>query len=131
LAAGRAASESKTMSEIKYGEILGPNELVRQERRVRSGFWRTVRRAARAVPFIDEVIAAYYCAFDRKTPTRVRVILIGALAYFVLPFDSIPDIVAGLGFTDDVTVLLAALSAVRGHIGPEHRAAARRALDEA
>lgn len=118
------------MSEIKYGEILGPNELVRKERRVRSGFWRTVRRGVRAIPFIDEVIAAYYCAFDPKTPTRVRVILIGALAYFVLPLDTIPDVIAGLGFTDDVTVLLAALSVVRGHITAEHREAARQALDE-
>jgi uncharacterized membrane protein YkvA (DUF1232 family) len=51
-----------------------------------------------------------------------------ALAYFVLPADMIPDFIAGLGFTDDVTVLLAAVSTVRPHIGDDHRARAKSAL---
>jgi uncharacterized membrane protein YkvA (DUF1232 family) len=58
----------------------------------------------------------------------VRAVLIGALAYFVLPFDAIPDFVAGIGFTDDATVLLAAIALVRSHITADHREAARRIL---
>jgi Protein of unknown function (DUF1232) len=38
------------------------------------------------------LLAAYYCAFDRDTPTQVKAILVGTLAYFVLPFDVIPDV---------------------------------------
>jgi len=56
--------------------------------------------------------------------------LLGALAYFVLPFDAVPDILAGVGFTDDVTVLLATLAIVRSHITDLHRDKARRALDD-
>jgi len=102
-----------------------------QERRVRKGFWSTLRRAAGHLPFAEELVAAYFCALDRRTPTRVRAMLLSALAYFVLPVDVVPDILAGVGFTDDVTVLLGTLALVRAHIGDDHRRAARRALENA
>ena len=79
---------------------------------------------------MDEVLAGYYCALDPNTPTRVRGILLAALAYFVLPLDSIPDFLLGFGFTDDLAVLTAALTAIRSHITDAHRAAARKALAE-
>jgi uncharacterized membrane protein YkvA (DUF1232 family) len=119
-----------TMADVKDGEILGPEDEAAREKRVRSKFWSTLRRAARAVPFSEELVAAYYCALDPQTPHRVRAILLAALAYFVLPFDTVPDILAGVGFADDVTILLAAISAVRAHIAPRHRDAARDALAE-
>jgi uncharacterized membrane protein YkvA (DUF1232 family) len=100
----------------------------RQEHRIRAAFWRTARRAAQAIPFMEDVVAGYYCAFDPATPRRVRLILVGALAYFVLPTDVMPDFLPLVGFTDDVTVLLTALGTVAGHITPTHRAAARAAL---
>ena len=114
--------------DVKYGEILGPEDVDVREAKVRRGFWKTLRRAARRIPFAEEVVAGYYAAIDRSTPARVRAILLGALAYFVLPTDTIPDFIVGFGFTDDATVLLAALTAVRSHILPAHRAAAQRAL---
>jgi uncharacterized membrane protein YkvA (DUF1232 family) len=95
---------------------------------VRRGFWDKVRRTLGRVPFLDDAVAAYFCTLDRETPTRVRAILLGALAYFVLPSDVIPDILPGLGFTDDAAVLIAAFSAVGPHIKPRHREAAARAL---
>ena len=72
--------------------------------------------------------AAYYCALDKSTPLRAKAILLAALGYFVLPADTIPDIVLGLGFTDDIAVLTAAITAVRAHMTPAHRLAAKRAL---
>ena len=50
------------------------------------------RRVAVQLPFAEDLLAAWYCAFDRETPTEVRAALIGALAYFVLPFDAMPDV---------------------------------------
>jgi uncharacterized membrane protein YkvA (DUF1232 family) len=126
-----APSEEKPApdAEVRSGEILGPEVPdPAAEQRVRRGFWATFKRAARSVPFIDEVVAGYYCALDKETPARVRAMLIGALAYFVLPLDTIPDFIAGLGFTDDATILLATLAMVRSHIKPKHREAAKRAL---
>lgn len=93
-------------------------------------FWRTARKAARNVPFMEDVVSAYYCALDKDTSAKTKGILLGALAYFVLPADAIPDILAGIGFTDDVAVLSAAIAAVRASITPAHRSAARKAIDD-
>ncbi len=109
-------------------EILGSEDAGREEARVRARFWPTVKRALRAIPFMEDVAAAYFAMLDPATPTVARLTLIAALAYFVAPFDIIPDMIAGLGFADDATVLLAAITAVQGSIRDEHRAAARRAL---
>ena len=84
------------------------------------------RRAANS--FAREVVAGFYCALDPQTPTRVRGILLAALAYFVMPFDVIPDIFAVVGYTDDVAVLTAAFAMINGHIRPRHFEAADRAL---
>lgn len=99
--------------------------LVRDERVVKSGFWRKIRSTMGKVPFAEEAVAAFYCATDRDTPRHVRAVIFGALAYFVLPADMIPDFIVGLGFTDDATVFLAAYSAVRGYLTQDHRSRAQ------
>jgi len=107
-----------------------PDKLARDEEKVREGFWPKLRRHAAKLPFVEDLLAAYYCAMDTATPGYVRGILLGALAYFILPLDVVPDVIAGLGYTDDASVLAAALAAVRGHFKPEHREKARRALTD-
>ena len=82
------------------------------------------------LPFAEDLLAAYYCAFDRNTPHQVRIILLGALAYFVMPFDVVPDFLPLFGFADDAAVLAAAMKTVADAIRPEHRDAARRKLSE-
>ena len=109
-------------------EILGPEDAAKKEAWIKARFWPTVRKAVRYIPFIEEIVAAYYAMLDPLTPTRARLTLIAALAYFVLPFDIVPDFVLGLGFLDDASVLAAAIAAVRSSIREEHREAARRAL---
>ncbi|RIY00995.1 DUF1232 domain-containing protein [Aureimonas flava] len=119
--------------EALVGEILLPGdaaEQARQEQRVRKGFFATLRRAARHIPFMEDVVASYHCALDPATPAASRGVLLAALAYFVLPFDVIPDFIVGLGFTDDVAVLLAAFSAVQKNIRPEHYERARETLKD-
>jgi uncharacterized membrane protein YkvA (DUF1232 family) len=101
-----------------------------QERTVRRGFWRKVQRTMGLVPFLEDAIAAFYCALDPATPRWVKAVLFGALAYFILPFDAVPDFVVGLGYTDDLAVLLGAIRAVDGHIRPAHREKAREILGQ-
>ena len=119
------------MDDIKYGEILMPGDEETQKEQgksVRRKFWPTLRKAARHIPFSRDVVAAFYCALDPQTPTRVRGILLAALAYFVMPFDVIPDFFAVIGFTDDAAVLTAAFAMVSAHIRAQHYEAADRAL---
>jgi uncharacterized membrane protein YkvA (DUF1232 family) len=99
------------------------------ETRVRRDFFPKLARVLASIPFAEELVAAYYCAFDRATPLKAKGILVGALAYFILPVDVIPDFVLGLGFTDDMAVLLAAFNVVRTHVKDHHRERARETLD--
>src|SRR6185295_17412526 len=99
-----------------------------REKSVRKKFWPTFRKAVRYIPFSRDVVAAFYCALDPQTPTRVRGVLLAALGYFVMPVDIIPDFFAVIGFSDDVAVLTLAFSMIRGHIRQEHYDAADRAL---
>lgn len=105
-------------------------KFARDQAQVEKGFWEKLRRYARRVPFVEEVLAVYYCATDPTTPLQVKAVLFGALAYFVLPFDFLPDIMPLLGFTDDAAVLFAAIRTVAPHITEKHRARARQALAE-
>ena len=100
----------------------------RHEDTVRHGFWRKLKRVAGKLPFLEDLLAAYYCAFDQATPLHVKAALMGALAYFVLPIDAVPDILPLIGYGDDAAVLITALRIVGAHIGPQHREAARTAL---
>ncbi|MCX5514113.1 DUF1232 domain-containing protein [Kaistia algarum] len=112
----------------KRDKTYGADSFAERAERVRRDLWPTLRRAAAHVPFSEDVVAAYFCALDPKTPFRVRATIMGALAYFVLPVDVIPDFLVGIGFADDATVLMTALSMLGAHLTPVHREAARRAL---
>jgi uncharacterized membrane protein YkvA (DUF1232 family) len=106
-----------------------PADRLAQDREsVRRRFWAKFKRVAASLPFAEDLLSAYYCAFDRQTPRHVQAALLGALAYFILPFDFIPDMLPVLGFTDDAAVLATAIRLVAAHIMPEHREAARAAL---
>lgn len=117
-------------NKILEGEILsGAEEKAKtNETKVRSSFWKTMAKAADKVPFVEELVASYYCALDPNTPTRVRAILLAALAYFVLPLDTIPDFIIGFGFTDDMAVLGAVIASIRGNIQEKHTDLARSKL---
>lgn len=104
--------------------------LAENEAKVKRGFWDKVRRNLDRVPFLQEAIAAYYCARDPKTPLQVKAVLLAALAYFILPADLVPDIVAWFGFGDDAAVLFAAIQTVSPHIKDVHRNKARTRIAE-
>ena len=104
------------------------DRLARDSESVRRRFWIKFKKVVAKLPFAEELLAAYYCAFDKQTPRHVQASLLGALAYFILPFDFMPDMLPILGFTDDAAILATAIRIVATHITPEHREAARAAL---
>lgn len=109
------------------GDIYLPKTIQRNERLARGLVPKLVRLAGK-LPFADDLAAAYYAARDPLTPVKAKAVLFGAAAYFVLPADLVPDVVVGLGFTDDATVLATALSVVGMHVKERHRAMARKLL---
>tara|TARA_R110000787_G_scaffold10415_2_gene35300 strand:+ start:585 stop:953 length:369 start_codon:yes stop_codon:yes gene_type:complete len=88
---------------------------------VKEGFVDKARRTLGRVPFSDEAVAAYYCAKDPMTPTSVKVTVMAALAYFVIPTDAIPDFIAMLGFTDDAAVFWIAWRTISAYVTTDHR----------
>ena len=104
------------------------DRLAEDRESVRQRFWIKLKKVAAKLPFTEDLLAAYYCAFDRETPRHVQVALLGAIAYFILPFDFIPDMMPVIGFTDDAAILATAIRLVATHITEDHREAARAAL---
>lgn len=99
------------------------------EVRVKAGFWPKLGRVASRIPFADRLVSIYYAARDPETPLAAKGVMMGALAYFVLPTDAIPDILAGVGFTDDAAVITALLATLGANVKARHREAALRALE--
>lgn len=121
-------SQKDVEAELENPALSLPAVIARNEKTVREGFWKKMARYAGKVPFAEEAAAAWFCTRDPETPLRVKATLLAALAYFVLPADFIPDFIAGIGFTDDATVLMTAVGLVSRHMKPAHREAARKAL---
>ena len=84
------------------------------------------RVAGRVV--VERALVLYHCLRDPDTPTWAKSVIAGALGYFVLPLDAIPDFAPFVGYGDDLGALAAALAAVAFYVKPEHRDRARRAL---
>jgi uncharacterized membrane protein YkvA (DUF1232 family) len=91
------------------------------EQAVKQNFWPKLQQNLARIPFAEDAVAAWYCANDTKTPLKVKGTLVAALAYFILPFDIVPDFILGLGFTDDLAVLMTAMTLVRNHVTQDHR----------
>jgi len=98
--------------------------VVTQEERLRRRIWRVLLREAASLPLAEQLLTAYYCAFDRRTPIYVKALLVGAIAYFALPDELMAKYVPLVRYADDAAVLAAAIKAVSAHIKPEHRHAA-------
>lgn len=133
------SKKTQQEEDVLEGGILSNNRLARHFKnadekaqsngeKVKAKFWKTLAKANKQLPAVEQVVAAYYCAFDPNTPNRTRAILLAALGYFVLPIDSIPDFLFGFGFTDDIAVLTLAFSAIKGSIKQIHKDAARNKL---
>ena len=114
---------------ITADRALVPAVMRLNEQRVSIGFWPKIRRVAAKVPFAQQALSVWYCAKDDETPLAAKGMMMAALAYFVMPIDAIPDVIAGLGFTDDAAVFAALLAILGKNLKPKHREAAKRDIE--
>jgi uncharacterized membrane protein YkvA (DUF1232 family) len=115
---------------LDRSRALVPEVIQVNETRVRKGFLPKLRRVAASIPFASDAVSVYFCARDPATPATAKGMMLAALAYFELPSDAIPDILAGVGFTDDAAVLAAVVGLLGRHIKPHHRKNARDLLQK-
>jgi uncharacterized membrane protein YkvA (DUF1232 family) len=117
------------MKPFSKAEMEAMRQATRDEEGLKRRFWAKLKRVAGRIPFAEDLVAAFFCATDPSTPSRVKLILLGAIAYFVFPADAVTDLLPLFGFADDAAVLAAAITQVAGSITDEHRARARTALE--
>ena len=100
----------------KYGSYYSDNR-----------FWKKVFRIARKVgaTVLRPGFLLYYLLQDENVPLKHKAYIVGALGYFILPLDLIPEsIFSVLGFTDDIAVMTFVLKLVSESITPEIKAKA-------
>ncbi|CAP40439.1 YkvA family protein [Bordetella petrii] len=92
-------------------------------------FWRKATRHASAAgrQALEKALWLYYAVQNPGTPKWARRVIYGALGYFVLPLDAIPDLAPLVGYTDDLGVMTAALATVAFYINDDvkHQASAK------
>jgi len=89
---------------------------------------RLLRRAGRGIA--RPALECFELLIDASTPHQVRVTVLAALTYLVLPLDLIPDFIPAAGFSDDLVAITALLGLCSRHITAEIRERARRRLDQ-
>lgn len=106
----------------KYGTYYSDNR-----------FWKKVERVAKKVgaTVMLPVFTLYYMLQDDKVSFQHKAYIVGALGYFILPIDLIPDgILPVIGFTDDIAVMTLILKLVNDSITPEIKAHANARVSE-
>ncbi|MEE0990382.1 MAG: YkvA family protein [Paludibacteraceae bacterium] len=108
-------------------------ELVKYEKHYsEDGLWKKLGNVAKKVGLkpIYHVLLLYYVLINESTPKKYKTMIIGALGYFILPIDMIPDFIPVVGYTDDVAAIAGAILAVAKCVSPEIKAQAKAKLKE-
>lgn len=99
------------------------------EKKIKKGVFPKIKKVMGKVPFVPDIVTIYFCALDSKTPIKAKIIAFSALAYFIAPIDAIPDVAAGIGYTDDAAAITAAVTSIQMYITDEHRSKAEEWLN--
>ena len=97
-----------------------------------SGLWKKVKSVAKkaGIKTIYMVLLLHYVLKSPDVPLEDKAKIYGALGYFILPIDLIPDFIPAIGYSDDVAALAFALHAVWKNVTPEIKEQAQRKLRE-
>ncbi len=80
------------------------------------------------IQVVYAALLLYYLLKDKSTPLKTKITITAALGYFILPTDAIPDIAPVIGFSDDLGVLIFALSQISDSLTPEIKDKAKKQL---
>lgn len=105
----------KAKNIIKYGKYFSNRKFIN-----------FVKHIGKNLTFLRQALILFFCLQDKKTPIYVKAVIAGALGYLILPTDAIPDVIAGLGWLDDVAILGAALKIANSYITDVHKEKANR-----
>ncbi|MBU4196817.1 MAG: DUF1232 domain-containing protein [Alphaproteobacteria bacterium] len=123
------SAKAKPVDALDPRKALVPSVVKVNEVRVAKGFWPKIQRTAARIPFADQALAAWYAARDPATPLPAKGMIFAGLAYFIMPIDAIPDLFAGIGYTDDAAVIAALIATLGANIKRRHRDQAEDAVE--
>lgn len=91
-----------------------------------TSFWQKIKKGAHKAghDVIYNALVLFHTARADATPTWVKTVILGTLGYFISVIDGIPDLTPVLGYSDDLGLMVAAISALTAYITPEIRSKA-------
>jgi len=94
-------------------------------------FWKKLKGFAgkAGIKVVYLALLLYYMLVDETVDLKSKLTIAAALGYFIFPLDILPDLLPIIGFTDDLSVLMFALSVVKGKINETHRLKARNTME--
>ncbi len=104
-----------------YAQVYNPSKLLEKLGNV-------AKKAG--VKVVYAALLLYYALLDGDVPLKDKAIVVGALGYFILPVDFIPDMLGPLGYTDDLSALVFALKTIWDNLTPKVYAQAQGKLSE-
>ncbi len=109
-----------------------PNLQKYQEHYSDRGFWSKVSKVAKkaGIKLIYLALLLFYVLKSPDTTKKNKSLIVGALGYFILPVDLIPDALPAVGFSDDLAALIAVYMAMTSSITPAIKAQARERLSK-
>ena len=95
-------------------------------------FWEKVAELVKkaAKELLEKALWLYYAAESPDTPAKAKYIVYGALGYLIMPIDAVPDLIPGVGYTDDLGVITVALLLIAFHITPEVKKQAAKKMED-
>jgi uncharacterized membrane protein YkvA (DUF1232 family) len=89
-----------------------------------SSFWEKLKRYATTAgrEVVEKALLLFYAAQEEKAPAWAKGTIAAALGYFIVPLDAITDLAPGVGYADDLGVLVLAVAAVATYINDDVRA---------
>jgi uncharacterized membrane protein YkvA (DUF1232 family) len=95
-------------------------------------FWRKVERFGRlaGAKAVYQAVLLWYVATKKSTPLPIKLLIFGGLGYFIMPIDTVPDFLVGIGYADDMAILFGIVSAYGMYMDDESKARDRAKVRE-
>ena len=115
----------KEVEEIDF-DYEKPKELVEieskssedKEKYIDDNLWEKLERVGKKISFAKDILALVNYMRDPNVSWHRKSIIIGALIYFIVPIDAIPDIAPLIGYLDDLGVIAAVLKYLGNELIP-------------
>ncbi|MBM7660378.1 uncharacterized membrane protein YkvA (DUF1232 family) [Bacillus mesophilus] len=126
--------EEELIADLKdEAEKLNTEDLNQHEKHFsEEKFWTKVQKFSKkaGTSVVYAVLLLYYTLQKPEVPLKVKATIVGALGYFILPLDLIPDIAVGVGYVDDLSALLIALAQVALYVDDDIKMQAKSKLKD-